>query len=146
MKDIDRVNIQDGILFEIFFDKVEKYGFEKPSFWGGDIIISPPGTDRVKIPGYHDLISKNRSNSNYGGVGLYIKSKYSFSLIDSLNNLVLKKLELLAVKVELGKKYVYVISTSRPPNSSLNDTMEDLDKIFDKIGNHSTIFSGDLFE
>ena len=46
MKDIDRVNIQDGILFEIFFDKVEKYGFEKPSFWGGDIIISPPGTDR----------------------------------------------------------------------------------------------------
>ena len=37
-----------------------------------------------------------------------------------------------------------MISTYRPPNSSLSDTMEDLDKIFDKIGNHSTIISGDL--
>ena len=48
MKDKDRVNIMDGLVFENLFDKVEKSGFEKPSFRGGDIIISPPGTDRVK--------------------------------------------------------------------------------------------------
>ena len=106
--------------------------------------IFNPLKNYVKIPGYHDLISRNRSNSNYGGVGLYIKSNYSFSLIDSLNNLVLKKLELLAVKIELGEKYVNVISTYRPPNSSLSDTMEDLDKIFEKIGHHNTIISGDF--
>ena len=47
MKDIDRVNILDGLVFENIFDKAEKSGFEKPSFRGGDIIISPPGTDRV---------------------------------------------------------------------------------------------------
>ena len=47
MKDIDRANILDGLVIEIVFGKVEKSGVEKPSFWGGDIIISPPGTDRV---------------------------------------------------------------------------------------------------
>ena len=49
MKDIDRANILDGLVIEIVFGKVEKSGVEKPSFRGGDIIISPPGTDRVKI-------------------------------------------------------------------------------------------------
>ena len=48
MKDIDRANILDGLVIEIVFGKVEKSGVEKPSFRGGDIIISPPGTDRVK--------------------------------------------------------------------------------------------------
>ena len=49
MKDKDCVNILDGLVFENVFDKVEKSGFEKPSFRGGDIIISPTptGTDRV---------------------------------------------------------------------------------------------------
>ena len=47
MKDIDRANILDGLVIEIVFGKVEKSGVEKPSFRGGDIIISPPGTDRV---------------------------------------------------------------------------------------------------
>ena len=42
MKDIDHVNILDGLVFENGFDKVEKSGFEKPSFWGGDMIISTP--------------------------------------------------------------------------------------------------------
>ena len=50
MKDIDRANILDGLVIEIVFGKVEKSGVEKPSFRGGDIIISPPGTDRVKNP------------------------------------------------------------------------------------------------
>ena len=48
MKDIDCVNILDRLVCEFFFGKVEKSGVEKPSFRGGDIIISPPGTDRVK--------------------------------------------------------------------------------------------------
>ena len=48
MKDIDRANILDGLVIEIVFGKVEKSGVEKPSFRGGDIIISPPGTDRDK--------------------------------------------------------------------------------------------------
>ena len=42
MKDIDRANILDGLVIEIVFGKVEKSGVEKPSFRGGDIIISPP--------------------------------------------------------------------------------------------------------
>ena len=32
MKDIDRVNILDGLVFEIVFGKVEKSGVEKPSY------------------------------------------------------------------------------------------------------------------
>ena len=48
MKDIDHVNILDGLVFEIVSDKVEKSVVEKPCFRGGDIIIYPPGTDRVK--------------------------------------------------------------------------------------------------
>jgi len=35
MKDKDRVNIMDGLVFENLFDKVKKSGFEKPSFRGG---------------------------------------------------------------------------------------------------------------
>ena len=51
MKDIDRVNIQGGLVFEHDFDKVEKSGFEKLSFRGGDIIISPPvHTDCAERP------------------------------------------------------------------------------------------------
>ena len=41
MKDIDRVNIQGGLVFEHDFDKVEKSGFEKPSFRGVLMVKSP---------------------------------------------------------------------------------------------------------
>ena len=57
MKDKDRVNIMDGLVFENFLDKVEKSGFEKPSFRGGDIIIYPPGTDRVNSALAASLVS-----------------------------------------------------------------------------------------
>ena len=40
MMDIDHVNILDGLVFEIVFDKMEKSGVEKSSFRGGNIIIS----------------------------------------------------------------------------------------------------------
>ena len=49
MKDIDRVNILDVLNSKIASDIMEKFIVEKPNFRGGDIIISPPGTDRVRV-------------------------------------------------------------------------------------------------
>ena len=49
MKDIDRVNILDVLNLKIASDIMEKFSVEKTNFRRGDIIISPPGTDRVNM-------------------------------------------------------------------------------------------------
>ena len=43
MEDIDRINILDGLVFEIVFGKVEKSGVEKPSCQQR-IYLHPPRT------------------------------------------------------------------------------------------------------
>ena len=66
--------------------------------------IFHPLKSYVRIPGYHDIIMRTRESKLGGGCGLYVKSKYTFTLLDDINNLRLNNIEVLAVKINLGNK------------------------------------------
>jgi len=88
-----------------------------------------PLPNYVKIVDYHDVILKNRHNSSWGGCGFYLKSKYSYSMVDKMNNLKLIILEVLAVKVSMINSNVTIVTVYRPPDARICDSMEDIEKL-----------------
>ena len=67
-------------------------------------------TDRhnFDLPGYHDLLSKTRTNSNRGGVGIYIKNNIQYSVRDDLSIFIPNIIEsiFIEIKVKHGKNQV----------------------------------------
>ena len=61
-----------------------------------------------------------------------------------LQDLELKKIEVSSAIVTSNQYEVLIIAVYRPPDCSFSDTNHDLEKIFSKIGNQSTIITGDL--
>ena len=103
-----------------------------------------PLPNYVKIVDYHDVILKNRHNSSWGGCGFYLKSKYSYSMVDKINTLKLIILEVLAVKVSMINSNVTIVTVYRPPDARICDSMEDIEKIMSQIDDERVIFSGDF--
>ena len=107
--------------------------------------IFKPYDKYIKIPGFHNPLIKTRPNSKMGGgVALYISSKFSYVPLECLNNLKLKVFEIIAAKVNLGNKYIYVASLYRPPNAKLEDSFNDLEMILSKIEDQKVILAGDV--
>ena len=61
-----------------------------------------------------------------------------------LQDLELKKIEVSSAIVTSNQYEVLIIAVYRPPDCSFSDTNHDLEKIFSKIGNQSTIITSDL--
>ena len=56
----------------------------------------------------------------------------------------MKCLELIGVKVYLGKYVVKIIATYRPPNTNPSDTIHDIDQLLKNLGNGNAVIAGDL--
>ena len=74
----------------------------------------------LEINDYHPIISKNRNHKKGGGVGIYLKSKFKFEVIDSLSEYTEDQFESLFIKVYMGKnKYKIVGNIYKPPDSNI---------------------------
>ena len=108
--------------------------------------IWKPSKDFVALPQYHPLIMKTRpQNKTGGGVGLYLSQKLTYQEHEEINNLKLKGIEIIGTKIKINKNStVNIIAAYRPPKSSAQDTIEDLDKILHTLGNEPSIITGDM--
>ena len=76
------------------------------------------------IPGYAQLVYKDRKNGHGGGVGYYVNSKLKFSVRDDLSIFIEGICECLFIEIELSnKKKVIIGNFYRPPSkkSKSND-------------------------
>ena len=95
----------------------------------------------VSLTGFQ---AKTRSSSRGGGVGIYISKQHRFEVLEKVNNLSMKCLEIIGVKVYLGKYVVKIISIYRPPNANLLETIHDMDLLLNNVGNGNVVIAGDL--
>jgi hypothetical protein len=79
-------------------------------------IIDP---NLFSLPGYQPLIFNNRSSSQGGGVGIYIKSDLSFKILKDKSIFIDKLYESLFVEIcnKFGKKLVVVQFTDLTPTT-----------------------------
>ena len=104
-----------------------------------------PYSAGVTIEGYHEIITKLRpSGVRGGGVGIYLSRKYKYEKIEKINNLHLKKLEIISIRMITNETKTIIIAVYRPPNVNTADTISDLEKILKQIGNENAIITGDL--
>ena len=80
------------------------------------------------LQGY-DLIVNNRPNRQGGGVALYIKTDFNFTQKTALNH-VNDSIETIFIEIEfVGRKNIVIGIIYRPPNSSHNDFLLNLQNI-----------------
>ena len=104
-----------------------------------------PHVGFVKIEGYKDLIMKTRPDGKRGGgLGFYLKKHFTYKNIDEINNLKLKKIEVMGIKLITNENETQIINIYRPPDVDTKTTFDDLDLIFRLIENKRTILIGDL--
>ena len=78
-------------------------------------------------------------------MAIYLNNQIQYALYPEINNIKMKAIEHVAVQIKLGPNHITVISTYRPPNAKLPDTINDLTILFTALNkqNHF-ILSGDL--
>ena len=104
-----------------------------------------PNTKALKIPNYNEIITKSRPNKKGGGVGLYLTKNIKYECHTEINNLRLKKLELIGVKIKTwDNQKLNIIAAYRPPNSEIKETFSDLEILLNTINDEPTIITGDL--
>ena len=107
--------------------------------------VFKPHPGFVSLDNYHRIIMKLRPHAACGGVGIYIHKKFSnLQIFDKISNLSLKKIEAIAVKVQMDHKDIVVVSLYRPPETKMNDSLEDLERILGQLENEEVIISGDI--
>ena len=108
--------------------------------------IWTPYQKYVQLTNYHPIIAKTGpSNRNGGGVGLYINRKLKSEPHNELNNLKFKLLEIVASTITTTQNTkLIIISAYRPPNTSVPQTLEDLEKLLSAVNNQNVIITGDI--
>ena len=98
------------------------------------------------IPGYN-TIHNYRKDKRGGGVSIFIREKYKYTPIDTLN-ISEESLESVALKINspTSGKLINILGVYRPPRGNINDTTN---KLRDMITNHqfdrnNTIITGDF--
>ena len=76
-----------------------------------------PHAGFVKIDGYKDIIMKKRSGKRGGGLGFYLRNDMAYKTLDDVNNLNLKKIEALGIKLTTDNNETQIINIYRPPGS-----------------------------
>lgn len=97
------------------------------------------------VPGYNFLSRNRPGNKRGGGVGMYIKTKYQYSII-STNNNTNTNLEQLWIKLTHFKNVYSLGVVYKPPNSPINDFIDKLEETIMYIipTCNEIIFSGDI--
>ena len=104
-----------------------------------------PNTKALKIPNYHEIITKSRPNKKGGGVGLYLTKNIKYERHTEINNLRLKNLELIGVKIKTwDNQKLNIIAAYRPPNSDVKESFADLEILLNTINDEPTIITGDI--
>lgn len=107
--------------------------------------IWKPHKPYVQLPEYHEIITKTRNNNKKGGgVGIYVATKHKYENYNEINNLNLKVIEAVGVKVTLKNTQTNIISIYRPPNSNSINWIEDLQKILETVGDSPSVICGDI--
>ena len=93
-----------------------------------------PHAGFVKIDGYKDIVMKKRtSGKRGGGLGFYLKNHMVYKTIDDVNNLNLKKLEVLGIRLKIDNNEIQIVNIYRPPDSDTKTTLEELEQILKKL-------------
>ena len=107
----------------------------------------------LSLPGYHELIFKNRSSARGGGIGFYIKNTLNYKVIDELSIFNDRIFESLCIEVEFvkGKKMRFV-TLYRPPSHNALSVAQQTEAYFESLeilltqlnaANHETIILTD---
>ena len=85
-----------------------------------------PDEALFKLEGYHPLVYKLRHNNvQGGGIGIYIKLKFSFSILNELSIFVDRIFESLAIEVTINSRKVIIGSMYRPGTKHPTLTFDD---------------------
>ena len=79
---------------------------------------------KIKIPGYHEVLCKNRNDSSRGGVALFVSERYDFKSRDDLSVFIPHVFESLFVEIILPGRKNELIGVIYRPNTQ---PMADLD-------------------
>ena len=109
-----------------------------------------PDNALFKLNGYHPLVYKLRRNSvQGGGVGIYIKSKFTFNILDDLSIFMDRIFESLTVEITVNSKMkIKVCSMYRPgtrhptlsPIDQFNQFMELFNDLCSKIALTGSVY------
>ena len=74
-----------------------------------------PDEASFKLEGYHPLVYKLRHNNvQGGGIGIYVKSKFSFNILNEMSIFADRIFESLAIEVSVNSRKVIIGSMYRP--------------------------------
>ena len=108
--------------------------------------IWQPNIDYVKIHNFHEIVAKIRPGDAIGGgAALYINKNLKFEKVELLNNIKLKILEIVAVKIKTEfKTEITIVAAYRTPNTSLSAAFTDIETILQATNTSNTIIVGDI--
>ena len=108
--------------------------------------LRQPTSTILDLPNYHPPIIKLRTNSNGGGVAIWIAKHFKILKINKFEKLNLKAVEAVSAYIDIKNKKFTIVSLYRAPNKNQKETIRELEKIFESLSNiNSTIiYSGDL--
>jgi hypothetical protein len=89
-----------------------------------------PDNVNYVLPGYHPLVCTLRNSAQGGGVGIYVKSDFKFSLLHSKSIFIERIFETIIIEVNTGNSKTIVGSLYRPgtPHPRLNPS-----QVFDQF-------------
>jgi exonuclease III len=100
-----------------------------------------PNSVNFKLKGYHPLLyTLRRNNVQGGGVGIYVKEKFQYTVIEGLSLFVDRILESIFVEVTVNKNSKIIVgSLYRPgsahPNLTVNDQFKEFAELLSNICN-----------
>jgi hypothetical protein len=94
--------------------------------------------DTLCIPGFQELIYKNRLGMRGGGVGFYVRNGLNFSIIDELSPFENKIFESLTIKLEYQRRSAVILTCAYRSNGSIPGTtaaeqLERFNERFDEL-------------
>ncbi len=101
----------------------DKFSFD---FIGVSEVFECSRDKRLKLPGYHDIITRTREDSNRGGVGLFISSNISFTIREDLSVFIPHIYESLFVEINSTNKHMetQIVGVIYRPNSQPRADMD----------------------
>ena len=92
----------------------EQFSFD---FIGISEIFNCEKDSRLKLPGFHKLISRTRDDGNQGGVGLFIKKYINFKIREDLCVFIPHIFESIFVEIQTKTKKKNIVGVIYRPNS-----------------------------
>ncbi len=106
---------------------------------------------RLRLPGYHDLISRCREDGHRGGVGLFIKDTLQYKIRDEIGVFIPHIFESLFIEIVNKTERNVIVGVIYRPNTEphadidiFSSNMEDIMDIIHREHNKTSIILGDM--